>query len=384
MCRRVVVPALAVVVSCLAAHDEVHGQQADGQTPTVADPWTPEALRAHLDSLRPLVEEAREAVELRRARMEETSRRAAATDTRVDTLRIDQLTVLTPVDQAAVTGEIFGDVWDEHFAGLGRSAALDTTVFVFQWTDEPSQVHVDGEARRLTFDRWTRRARVDQEVRRLIAGAMTLDVSSRSTPLSRWLRSDPLWPVAWTEVYRRVATTPSRSTRACLAGDAHACGSAMGLGAERTAEQLETWYEPDERRALVAGAIRPDDRRWGAARNRCAGEGLGCDELMLSYPFEEWSPLGWDVRRTLVALALEEGGRDSWTRLSEDPSMTPTEALEHASGMPVADLLSRWRARLVEHRPQTLDDLGARSGLTLLWTLFFAALAMRSTRWRSG
>lgn len=375
MCRRAWL-ALAVVAGCLAAPGEAHGQQTD----------TPEALRAHLDSLRPLVEEAREALALRRARIQEESRRVAAVDTRVDTLRIGQLTVLTPEGQAAVTEEVFTGVWDEHFAGLGHSPALDSAVFVFQWsrTDEPDRIHVDGEAHRLTFDRWTRRGRVDTEVRILIGDAMTLDMASRDTQLSEWLRADPFRPVRWDQVYRRVATTHSRSTRACLAGDAGACGSAMGLGTERTAEQLEAWYEPDERRALVAAAIPPDSRRWGSARNRCVRERLGCGELMLSYPFEEWSPLTVDVRRTLVKLALEEGGRDSWTRLLEDPSMTPTEALEHASGKTIGDLLDEWQRRLVDSRPRTFQDLGSRTGMALVWTLFFAALAMRSTRWRSG
>jgi hypothetical protein len=64
--------------------------------------------------------------------------------------------------------------------------------------------------------------------------------------------------------------------------------------------------------------------------------------------------------------------------------MEPGEALERASGSPLPELLAGWRVRLVEHRPETFEDLAPSTGLSLVWTILFAALAMRSTRWRFG
>jgi len=90
------------------------------------------------------------------------------------------------------------------------------------------------------------------------------------------------------------------------------------------------------------------------------------------------------VRASLLSLALESGGRGAWSRIVEDPAMSPEAALEYASGVPLSTLLAEWRSRVVENRPDVYGSLGAHSGVALMWALFFAALAMRSTRWRLG
>ena len=392
---RIVTLALVALAAGAGLADEAYGQQTRARAPITATPATspaaataveastPEVLRARLDSLRPLVAEAREALRAREARMEEQKRRAAAMETPMDTLRVGQVTVLTPTDEAGATEELFSRVWDEHFEGLGESPALLRSTFVFHWSDEPKAIHVDGEALRLVHDRWTRGTRLDDRVREAIGARMSRDLEVGTTRVGSWLRANPFHAEPMGVVYRKVATTHSRATRACLAGDAQACGSALGLGTERTAAQLRAWYTPEERRALVAGAV-PQNRLWGPARARCLDEGVGCDEVLVSYPYREWAPLGADVRRSLVVYALEQGGTGAWSRLLEDPEATPSEALAHAAGMPLGDLMAGWQARLVAHRPDTFEGLVPRSGLTLLWTLFFAALAVRSTRWRLG
>ena len=386
MCERaqgifVLIVAFAAAAAGAPAHLVAQQDARPDVEGTVAG--TPEALRARLDSLRPLVQEAREAMDRREARVKEARRRAAASEARVDTSFFGGAMVLTPVDQAEVTREVFSAVWGEHYAHLGSSPSLARSTFVFQWTDDPVAIHVEGDASRLSLDRWTSRSRVDEAVHAMFGAAMSHDVRVDATRVGGWLRGNPFIPVPMERVYRRVATTSSEATRACLAGDAAACGSAMGLGTEQTVEQLQTWYTPAERRALVASSIQAGNRHWETDRRACLTDGVRCEALMIRYPYADWAPLETDARISLVAYALEVGGEDAWARLVEDPEMNPSEALAHASGVAVGDLLQGWQQRLVEHRPDTFADLLPGTGRTVLWTLFFAGMALRSTRWRS-
>lgn len=379
------VPAAGLLLCC--------GLLAAASLPTeLAAQHTPEDLRARLDSLAPLLQSARHDFEARNAQIEEARRRAAAAATRVDTVRIGQLTVLTPSGQGDETRELFAEVWEDSFAHLGHSPALSRSVFSFQLvSDEPLPIHMEGGGHVLNRDNWVPRARVKADVRRLIAGAMSHDLRENRSHVGGWLRGNALDPLPWADAYRQVATTSSIVTRACLSGDAEACGSAMALetafgrmGPEYEIEVLADWYTPEERRALVATRAW-FSRRAQRLRARCVVDNdvSACDEYLLEFGYD-WTPLGIDVRETLVAFALDRGGEGAWGRLVEQPEMTPAEALEYASGQPVDELLEGWRAELLAHRPETFEPLVPGSGRALLWTLLFAALAMRSTRWRLG
>ncbi len=364
-----------------------------GATEQVEAQETTEVLRARLDSLSPLLEEARHDLETRTAQIEDARRRAAAAATRVDTVRIDDLTVLTPIDQGADTRSLFTEVWEESFAHLGHSPALSRSVLSFQRvTDEPLPIHIVGGGHVLHRDAWVPRERVKADIRRLIAGAMSHDLRDNRSQVGAWLRGNALDPMSWREAYRQVATTYAIVTRACLAADASACGSAMALqtgfdridGPDVGAEILREWYTPQERRALVA------QRGWFGRqamdlRGRCVAqhETEACDEYLLTVGYD-WTPLATDIRETVVAHALDVGGEGAWGRLVEYPDMTPAEALEYASAQPLDVLLEGWRAELLAHRPEAFEPLVPSSGRAFLWTLLFAALAMRSTRWRLG
>lgn len=364
---------------------------ATAQVSAQAAPDSAEVLRARIDSLTPLLEKARRAVDERRAFEDDARRLAAAANTRVDTLRIADLTVLTPADQADETSELFREVWEESFAHLGGSAALARSVFAYQqvW-GEPLPIHLEGGGHVLYKDSWIPRARVKRDVRRLIAGAASHDLRANRSYVGQWVRGNALDPVPWEDIYRQVATTSSMVTRACLAGESEACGVAMALTVyneatrERNLELLAEWYTPEERRARVTGRF--FYRRDAAAlRSRCTetDDISACDQFLLQFSYD-LAPLSFEVRESLVALALTEGGEGSWQRLAEHPGMTPTEALEYASGSSIDELLTRWQAELVANRPDAFEPLVPSSGRAFLWTLLFAALAMRSTRWRLG
>lgn len=367
---------------------------------------SPEELRARLDSLRPLLIEARAEHEAHAAERTERERLAAARAARIDTFHVGGATVLTPLDESPRTRELFADIWSEHFAGLGESPSLARSVITFQWRDEPVPIHVEGDHHRVAPGAWTRRSDVAEAVRGTLAAVIHHDISgSRSTEVGDWAGGNPLLPAATEEVYRRVALTRSKATRDCLSGDLDACRSAMGLDAweaeseitamteaarlrERQArfrESIAEWYAPEERRALIESRVRIHARAPAEARDDCVLEGHieACDEL-LAQVGRDWTPFGPETRTSLVAFALRVGGDGAWSRLMQDPEMTPVEAMEHASGAGIDELLAGWHAALLAARPDAFEDLAPRSGLTLLWTLFFAALALRSTRWRLG
>jgi len=398
MCRRSALGLVAVTVALFGAagveaRQAPSGGAATPQASSVgASTMTPEQARLleKLDSLRPLVAEAQVALDVRIARDLEATRRAAAAAARVDTLGVGLLTVVTPTGQADIARALITEVWNEHFALIERSPTLAESIFVFEWSDARVPIHVESNARPVQFRGSTQRPRVKSAIRNAIGAALAHDLRRAGTQVGLWVSGNPLQEPNLEAIYRVVATRRSQVTRACLAGDVSACASALSLGTRRQdLAQLSEWYTPEERRALVV-AWRPElmSRFDRPERTRCV-EGRDhavCDEFLTSFGSmrRDWSPLPPSVRETLLAYAVERGGPGAWERLLEDPDMEPGQALEHASGSTLPELLAGWRARLVEHRPETFEDLAPSTGLSLVWTILFAALAMRSTRWRFG
>lgn len=339
-------------------------------------------LTARLDSLLPLVEEAEAALRARTLVTEEQAREAAATIARVDTLRVALLTVITPVEQAETARMLFTEVWNEHFGRVDASPSLEENTFTFQWSDERVPIHVWSASRAVELARRTSRSRVKAAIRGQIGGALVQDLHRAVPRLANWVAADPFRPQDHAAAYRMAATSRSRASRSCLAGDLQACADALGLGVERGEQQIRTWYTPEERRMIVEGAI-PPERLETSSRARCLerADYEACDEVIQSVP-RDWTPLGGPVRETVLAYALERGGRGAWTRLLSNPEMEPVEALEHASGLSIEELLAGWHALLLESRRASFENLVPSSGRSLAWILLFAALALRSTRWR--
>lgn len=387
--RTAIRPSFAVGVALVLAVGAAPSSAVAQQT---GDPDTPEALRARLDSLRPLLAEAGRDLDGRSARMEAARRAAAEAEARIDTFRVggDGIQVLTPVDQADATRALFDEVWDETFGDLGHSPSLARSTVLFQRTyGDPVPIHAEGQAHSISLDAWTSRERARSEIRRILSNVMVHDLQPGRNPVGLWLRADPLTPPPPESVYRRIAVTRSKTTRACLGGDAAACGTAMALGVTRDAsgleDQIDEWYTPEEQRALIAERFNFFSRQAAAIRHRCVdrGDQAACDDIFAN-DRRDWAPLGRDVRQSLVTYALEVGPPGSWERLVEDPGMTAIEALEHASGQSIDALLAGWRERLVASRPGSFQPLIPSSGRALAWTLLFAAFALRSTRWRLG
>lgn len=366
-----------------------------------------EELRARLDVLRPQRERAQEEAEARQQRDLDARRVAAAAVATVDTIQVGPMTIVTPTDQVDMARELFGEVWEESFR-LIESPEVEQAWFSFQWADSRVPIHIEEHPRPVELNsRWIRRTNVKRAIREVIAATINYDLSSHGTAVGRWLGMNMLLGPTDETIYRVIASTQSRSTRACLDGDRAECISSLSLnfGAsptwlpESTAEErraawdaweqhtlrhLLSWYTADERRALAGQhrtRNRADHRVWLA----CVEDGRddACDEYLMSRG-QDLAPMNPSVRASFAAYALEQGGEGAWTRLLANPDAPPIEALEHASGQSIDELVGGWRARVIDARPDSFARLIPSSGLAVLWFVFFSAFALRSTRWRLG
>lgn len=377
MSRRSVLPGLLLAAALLALA---------GTSSLTAQETEPELRRA-IDSLTVLVDRAAAEAEAARAVRAEAARRRAAAEHALDTVRVSGMTIVTPLQDAAEARDLFEAAWSERFRGY-RSPALTRRVFTYQRTGYAlEEIPVAGEVQRVAVPVWHSDARARARVRDAIARVMADDLDG--TPLGSWLQGTPFTRRDPADVYREMILARSAAVERCLAADVDSCTSALGLGPDGRA--VDVWYTPAERRVRAlekAGfdelsGSSPMDDLFGPALARCADGGApdACDVLLELDP-ESFAPLSPTVRATLAARALELGGDGAWARLVEDPSMTPEEALTHAAGVPLDALVSDWQAWIVRNRPEAQAGLGAQGALALVWILFFAALATRSTRWR--
>lgn len=363
-----------------------------GESPTITE------TEARLDSLLPLLDAARRAEEIRRERDMMLSRVAAAAVTRTDTFRVGPMTVITPVARSESARALIEELWASDFHEVDRSPELEKSVFIYQWGTPRLPVHAESARFMVQLRAYVSLPRVIAAVHDGIATAINKDLIESDAQVGDWINGNPLRHHDLGRVYRMLATTRSRATRSCMEGNAGACGSAMGLGirlddeVEREwrvphfSEVLE-WYTPAERRLIVRGtrgfqATTPSSvARW----RKCVEtrDQSACDEAMAN-AYSDHTPLNGTVRASFVAFALDRGGAGAWGRLTEEPTMTPGEAIEHAAQTPLAELLADWRAEVISSRPVTYAGLGQTTLFTTLWILAISFLALRSTRWRLG
>ena len=280
-------------------------------------------------------------------------------------------------------------MWESRFAHLTESPTLNRILFTFQWSRDHAVIPMSPEGqtgfRRISERPWTGREEIGQIVTREINGLLAMDPAERGGRIAEWAAEGPAGTHDPGVIYRRLATTRSSTAKRCFDGAVADCVTALGLGGSEAG--FERWYTPSEQRALVAEQQSfATHRELGEIWTGCAQDGdqAACDAFLRAVGHNGWAPLGTDDRASLITVALELGGEGAWARLQQDPSATPAQALESAAGMPIADVVGAWRAWVMERRPEVYSGLLPKSGLALVWTLLFAGLAMRSTRWRLG
>ena len=118
-----------------------------------------ESLEARIQTLVPLVEEARVEAEAAAAELLTFTRRAAESIVALDTFAVGQMTIIAPVPDADRGRDLFQSAWETYFAGI-ESASLQASTFTFQARDEPVPIFVEAEtySRHIEIEWWQMRS----------------------------------------------------------------------------------------------------------------------------------------------------------------------------------------------------------------------------------
>lgn len=349
---------------------------------------TEQELVQHLDSLMPLLKDAR----TRAAAAQAAARRARATHVATDTVTIGALTVLVVPGEAEAARDVVGDVWQRDYAAwMDASPGLAADRIFFQWSARPVEYRsADFNVRVVQGRRWHPRAYMEHGVREVVGRSLQGDLI-HTRLADEWSVTPVKPPEAPAHVYRQAVLAASWAARACLAGEPAPCLAAFGLNAPDA--PLAERYTPEERRFLVRQNGARLGRAGTAELRACAGGGLAECDLVLAAYLERyqtaqnrlWSvPFGPEVRSSLLWYALARGGEGAWGRLLAHGHDAPVTALEAASGLGADELMRGWRAWLLESRPVQHAGLGMQALTGGVWVLLLIALAARSTRWRFG
>jgi hypothetical protein len=345
---------------------------------------TERELVQHLDSLMPLLEEAKvEAAAAHKAREKELE--ASQPTQAVD---IGLLHVLVVPGQAEAARDVVGTVWDRDYAPfVDRSPSLERGQIFFRWAVD-AEPYTASSFRIRTVDarRWRSRAHMEGLVRGSIGASLMDDVSGTRLQ-ERWGIFTVTPPSRPDDLYRRMVVAPSAAVRECLEGDADRCLVALGL--DDDGYLIDDWYDADERRLLVTRQIKRFGLEGEGPEACMDGSRQACDAVLRDYSgrYSEtrWaSPVDLDVHSSMLWYALQQGGAGAWGRLLDHADDDPLSALQAASGLDGQALAEGWRAWLLESRPTTHAGSGSLAVGALFWFLLLITFAARSTRWRLG
>lgn len=389
MCRRFALGAAAVTVAL--ALQALPGATQESTTRAAPPGSAEERLNQRLDSLRALVDAAREAM-TRAAAVRDSLDRLAGAE-RLDTVLVGPLTVVARPDQIGEASRVVEAAWAELAALAGPLAPLEGRVLFFDHAGGRPPHGLEGEVFGVTGPAWVPRTRMEGNARvavgRMLASVLGPHVS---TWTGGWSVGPPAHPG---RIYRQLASLPGALGKRCLAGEAGACWTGLGLGEEGASPWV--WHTAEEQVALVRhlhGAW-SRERYWyrpaedGGLAERCAAEAPdgrleACAGFLGRYGSQIPRPLAHAARQALVWIALEAGGPGAFQRLADPGHGDPVEALVDASGMTPEDLSEAWLRWVLANRPEVYGSLGATSGVAAFWFLFLSLLALRSTRWRSA
>ncbi len=355
-----------------------------------------QALGRHLDSIMPLLAQARSAAEAEAARREEEARRRSAPVT--DTFTVGPMRIVTLPSQRAMAESLFREVWDREYAPfVSSSPSLARMQFTFEWATPIEPIYVNGDVRRVEIARWRPRSVVLAGIRQAISTTLVADLGE--THVAQWTSQPVAAASDGAQLYLTMVGNSLSIDRRCLGGEADACWHILGLGLGLGSRPMGVWYTPQERRALVgeigvwsvpSSFSEKEKALWSA----CVHDGVqaSCDSILGDQPLRTRYPRAYMLsplpagqgRAQMIWLALKAGGHGAWDRLREHPEMSAEEALAYASGLTREQLALRWQQWITTQRPPARATLDPSLLFTLLWVGLLAALAMRNTRWRLG
>ncbi len=179
------------------------------------------------------------------------------------------------------------------------------------------------------------------------------------------------------DVWRRLATSWAAAGRRCATGAVSACG----LIAERfdAATAIDRYFDPSDYRAVMVSARTNMalDSTFQATRRRCLDDesGKACGAIIRRV--EPVDPFGPFVRGTMLAKALEIGGRGALDRLDAERSEDPLVLLAAAAGTSTDSVLIAWRNDMRDLVRSGPDRLIKPILSSLVWAALLLVVAMR-------
>jgi hypothetical protein len=339
---------------------------------------TVEVLRQRVDSLRQQWQEANVLADL-----QDSLRLAKGTAGR-DTIRVGGLTILAnrsplPIAEAAA------HAWPIILRLYGPSAqAMVHRPIVIEAVDPDTSVPPPppGRAVQLKWDSDT--PALTRWLLNYVSGTAT------DRALREWLGGPLLFDTlaarhATQQAYIELVTRPSLAVRQCFRGNVGACRAALSV--TDGADLLTRWYDPAERRALVAKSY------WSAFANQrhrrvdlraCAeGDDSTCLDLLAALPPGHIQPpLDFSARLALAAIAVEMGGAGAMGRLLDAPERSMAVRLSDAARTNPDSLTHRWLRTVRAARPASVLVPPWGAWIALGWIGIFATCGLRSSRWR--
>lgn len=303
---------------------------------------------ALIDSLAP------EAVRIGRESDERSARvraEAARIDVALDTMQLGPLTVVGMVKTVRALAPALTDEWQRMEALYGAAAdRLPPTTLVLTYPYDSGLHALAAQHVALWLSPLTTRRMRHRRIQWTLASQLA-DVLP--TDVQEWL-DGVIVPASVddADAYRLLVLRPGRANAACRAGDAAACGRALGL--RDPGADYAGWYDAAELEAA-----------------RDAGTG------------EVSAPLPASARSHFLAFAFSTFP-GSAGRLHAQQASTVGERIAGATGQPLDSLTAAWQRRVIAGAPEAPSSDVPASFAALLWVAVFATLASRSTRWRVG
>ncbi len=325
---------------------------------------------------------AAQAAEARRRHAEDSLRTA---NTRVDTVRVGALVVLSAPGVPTALAAGAAGAWAALDARFGARAHMLTTIpFVLGITgSDPLVPHPPLTSRGIGI---TADADSASLTRALASAAAFALAEHEDAALREWLGTPisafPAPAQRFAEVYVELATAPWTAVRRCHGGDLDDCRRMLGLVPGEG--YLDQWYDPEDRRRLVAMRSGPIER-WTPLHRSCVDghSADACTALLRADPDGLGQPpTTATLRSTVMDVALELGSPGAYDRLLAAPDRPLTERLEAAATVSSDSLLRAWYARTMLARPKTVTVGAPGAWAAFGWVTALVALALRSSRWR--
>jgi len=185
-------------------------------------------------------------------------------------------------------------------------------------------------------------------------------------------------------VYVELATSGSAVGRTCFAGDLTACRAALEL--DPVSDPIAEWYDTQDLRRFIERAGM--SRGWGSTEEwiPCVQESddTACDRLFRArLEGSVLHPVSPMAHQTLAATALQMGGDGAYGRMVQTVAPTVADWIAAAAAAPADSVVARWYSNVMAARPAPTTLTAATGWSALVWIVVLAAIATRSTRWRS-